>query len=292
MLHVAGQLGAMVTNEYSSTGKTMFPYPFLEGALLLEPHRESTVTMFGASSCALQWTLTPSSPQLDPSHAQSGSTNGNDNHLLNVFYITPTKTGQYLLTVIDSCSSDSGYRFTQTVWVKYVRRELQSLTENDRMEFLDAFHTLWDVNTRDGIEKYGEKYKSLYYFAVLHNDGGGNGICDEFHAGSGFINNHLYLGAYLEQSLRLVNPRVSLHYMEYSKYFESDAFQSRVTTLDGGTWTELMTDKWFGSNDPITGEIMNSRWAHQAIPYMDKSFFERELIDENHTFFPVLDTSL
>ena len=238
MLHVAGQLGAMVTNEYSSTGKTMFPYPFLEGALLLEPHRESTVTMFGASSCALQWTLTPSSPQLDPSHAQSGSTNGNDNHLLNVFYITPTKTGQYLLTVIDSCSSDSGYRFTQTVWVKYVRRELQSLTENDRMEFLDAFHTLWDVNTRDGIEKYGEKYKSLYYFAVLHNDGGGNGICDEFHAGSGFINNHLYLGAYLEQSLRLVNPSVSLHYMEYSKYFSSNEFQTHVSNqLDGGSWT-------------------------------------------------------
>ena len=169
---------------------------------------------------------------MDPSLAQSGSTESN--HLLNVFYITPTKTGQYLLTVVDSCSSDSSYRFTQTVWVKYVRRELQSLTENDRMEFLDAFHTLWDVNTRDGIEKYGKKYKSLYYFAVLHNDGGGNGICDEFHAGSGFINNHLYLGAYLEQSLRLVNPRVSLHYMEYSKYFESQEFQSRVTTLDGG----------------------------------------------------------
>ena len=46
---------------------------------------------------------------------------------------------------------------------------------------------------------------------------------------------------YLEQSLRLVNPRVSLHYMDYSKYFESDAFKSRATNMDGGEWNELMT---------------------------------------------------
>ena len=73
---------------------------------------------------------------------------------------------------------------------------------------------------------------------MVHNDGGGNGICDEFHAGIGFINNHLYLGMYLEQSLRLVNPRVSLHYMEYSKYFSSNEFQTHVSNqLDGGSWT-------------------------------------------------------
>ena len=26
--------------------------------------------------------------------------------------------------------------------------------------------------------------------------------------------------------------------------------------LDGGAWTELLTDKWFGSNDPYSGTIL------------------------------------
>lgn len=68
---------------------------------------------------------------------------------------------------------------------------------------------------------------------------------------------------YLEQSLRLVNPRVSLHYMDYSKYFDSSAFTSEHlgNTMDGGSWTEILSSKWFGANDPITGVILDGRWA-------------------------------
>ena len=282
----AGQLAAVVRNEYSVYEKTMFPYPFLADALLMEPHRASTVTLFGSSAggsgCSVAWSLEYADSAAGVATLSGVTTEGAFSTA--VFVVTPTKTGKYTLTASDPCS---GASLTQTVWVKYVRRELQSLTDNDREEFLQAFKTLWDVNTRDGVEVYGPRYKSLAYFAVLHNDGGGNGICDEFHAGSGFINNHLYLGAYLEQSLRLVNPRVSLHYMEYSKYFESVDFKGRISTLDGGAWTELMTDKWFGSNDPVTGEIINSRWAHQQIPYLDSAFFYNEMIDETATFFPV-----
>jgi hypothetical protein len=74
--------------------------------------------------------------------------------------------------------------------------------------------------------------------------------------------------------------------MEYSKYFESYAFQHRSSTLDGGTWTELMTDKWFGSNDPLTGRILDSRWKDTKIPYMDSDFYDKEMIDLTSTFFP------
>ena len=52
----------------------------------------------------------------------------------------------------EKCDDDDSANsiLTQTVWVKYVRRELQSLTDDDREEFLDALHTLWEVNTVDG----------------------------------------------------------------------------------------------------------------------------------------------
>jgi hypothetical protein len=90
---------------------------------------------------------------------------------------------------------------------------------------------MWlQVNTKDGVELYGPDYKSLYYFASIHNDAGGNGVCDEFHGDQGFVNNHLMLGAFLEQSMQLVNPAVCLHYMEYAQYFEGDAFASRKFT--------------------------------------------------------------
>lgn len=82
------------------------------------------------------------------------------------------------------------------------------------------------MSTEEGIVKYGPTYKSLYYFAAIHNDGGANPICDEFHRNSGFLTNHVFLGAFLEQSLQLVNPRTCLHYWEYVQSFSSGDFQN------------------------------------------------------------------
>jgi hypothetical protein len=141
--------------------------------------------------------------------------------------------GQYTLSVSESgCDDDNlGRSVEQSVWVKYVRRELMSLTVADRETFLDAFSTLWKVNTKDGVGLYGSEYKSLYYFASIHNDAGGNGVCDEFHGDQGFVNNHLMLGAYLEQSLQLVEPSTCLHYMEYAEYFATGNFPERELFL-------------------------------------------------------------
>ena len=57
--------------------------------------------------------------------------------------------------------------------------------------------------------------------------------------------------------------------------------------LDGGSWTELLTEKYFGSSDPYTGRITNGRWADTKVPYMTPEFLEAEGIDPSHTFFPV-----
>jgi hypothetical protein len=37
----------------------------------------------------------------------------------------------------------------------------------------------------DGMKIYGSRYKSLHYFASIHNDGGANSVCDEFHGSAG-----------------------------------------------------------------------------------------------------------
>lgn len=281
-------LSAKVTNEYSYKALNTFQYPFLEKALLMEPHRQSTVTISGfTSGCSIFWTLTEGvvSAVTDSNLLREGSVDDSSN---GVFHVTPGKTGLYDLTIRETCTDKTQEKgpFIQPVWVKYVRRELESLNDKDREEFLNAYRTLWDVSTADGVLKYGKDYKSVYYLAQIHLDAGSNDVCDEFHEGAGFLNNHIYIGMYLEQSLRLVNPRVSLHYMEYSKYFSSSNFTKRENEMDGGKWTSLLTSKWFGSNDPYTGEIIDSRWAYTKLPTVNKEYMEREGIPQSASFFP------
>jgi hypothetical protein len=56
--------------------------------------------------------------------------------------------------------------------------------------------------------------------------------------------------------------------------------------LDGGIWTELLTEKWFGSSDPYTGEILDGRWAHSPVPRLDGDFFQAHGIEKSTTYFP------
>jgi hypothetical protein len=61
--------------------------------------------------------------------------------------------------------------------------------------------------------------------------------------------------------------------------------------LDGGSWNEILTSKFFGNNDPITGKIVDGRWANVEIPRMTSDFMVKEGIDENSTFFPTEETA-
>jgi hypothetical protein len=216
-LESSSELSVSVSNEYGDYMSNMFDYPFLDDALLVEPYRETTFTVANAdSSCSYSWAI-----------KSKGSTDDSGTSDDGVFTSTLEDVGTYTLKITEDCDSGSSSSLEKTIYVKYVRRELSSLTDTDREDFLDAFHTLWEVNTVDGQSTYGDDYKGLYYFAQVHNDGGGNPICDEFHGGAGFVNNHIYLGNYLEQSLQMVNPKVALHYLDYTMYFESDDFQKR-----------------------------------------------------------------
>ena len=297
-----------ISNEYGIwDSSVMLPYPFLTNALLAEPYKESIIILADTiNDCTYGWSMIKIN---DNSTTYDGvSTDG-------TIVFTLNTVGEYTFTVLESCSdiSSSSRQLSMSVWVKYVRRELSTLNDIDREDFLDAFYTLWTVSTADGIIMYGDKYKSVNYFATLHNDGGGNPVCDEFHGGLGFLNNHMYLSAYLEQSLQLVNPKVALHYLEYTKYFENSSYQKRKyfstkhliltksfrpnlfypfynsldlsNQLDGGSWTEILTSKYFGSSDPETGRITDGRWANVAVPYVTHDFLVEEGIDPDVTFF-------
>ena len=129
-------LSAEATNEYSYRNLKRFPYPFLEGALLLEPYREGTITITPKKEgCVCSYAIVPASG--DTTLTMSGSDDGEY-----VFFVTPTKTGKYTMSVEESCDGIVGRSLEQTVWVKYVKREMQSLNDYDREEFLDVYHKM------------------------------------------------------------------------------------------------------------------------------------------------------
>ena len=133
---VEDPMTAEATNEYSYRNLKRFPYPFLEGSLLLEPYREGTITITPKmEGCVLSYAIVPDSG--DTTLTMSGSDEGKY-----VFFVTPTKTGKYTMSVEESCDGVAGRTLTQTVWVKYVKRELQSLNDYDREEFLDVYHKM------------------------------------------------------------------------------------------------------------------------------------------------------
>jgi hypothetical protein len=55
---------------------------------------------------------------------------------------------------------------------------------------------------------------------------------------------------------------------------------------DGGHWTEMLSDKYFGSSDPMTGRILDGRWKDQTVPFLDEAFLQKQGVDPYTTFFP------
>jgi hypothetical protein len=222
-LYETTAMSITVSNEYGDITTTKYPYSWLEGAFFAENYKSNSFTISNTrNECSYYYSISGVSSSVSTYSSSGEATDG-------VFTFTPTTCGEYSLTVNEICNEATSRTLTSSVYVKYVRREISSLSDADREAFLDAYKVLWDVSTTEGQSIYGEKYKGLYHFAVIHNDAGSSPVkdCDEFHGNSGFINNHVMFGAYLEQSLQMINPAVALHYMAYISYFSSDDFDTR-----------------------------------------------------------------
>ena len=115
------ELSLTVVNAYTSKNNTMFEYPFLVDALLMEPHRENTVLVSGMTKqCSYTYTMEGIS--------SDGSWEGEVDSDAESFLVfpAPTEVGEYVIELRATCSGKTTI-LSKTVWVKYVRRELQVL---------------------------------------------------------------------------------------------------------------------------------------------------------------------
>jgi hypothetical protein len=156
----------------------------------------------------------------------------------------------------------SGAAYTQafSLAVKYVRREVRSLTDVDREAFFDALYKIYTVDAASGKKLYGAKFQTAEYFLWKHLTGAGTADCDHWHDGAGLVNNHVALTLEVEQALQAVDRTVAMPYWEYGMdgYLYKDWMSSPVFNAD-----------WFGEANPrnaLHAIDDGGRWSNLAMP--------------------------
>eukprot|EP01038_Epipyxis_sp_PR26KG_P004349 gene4349-6153_t len=148
-----------------------------------------------------------------------------------------------------------------------VRREIRSLTTSDMAAFIAAAHVLWEVNDEEGQKLYGDDFHTNYFLHKFHYFNSAQQDADHIHGGYGFLPQHVKFDNFFEDSIRSVDPSVSLPYWD----FTIDESESKT-----GIDSFLMTENIFGGitypSNPDTGysyevddltnaQIPNGAWA-------------------------------
>ena len=91
--------------------------------------------------------------------------------------------------------------------VRYVRREIRDLTQEDRNRYLDALVKMWEIEGVDGRRKYSSKYISPPTNCLaLHGTNSALRDNDHFHNGAGFLAQHLRLDTMVLESVQSIDP--------------------------------------------------------------------------------------
>lgn len=240
-------------NEYGQYGGKYSWLNDVEGSQLVEPYKTTTLTAGGpkvASSNGYSWTWTTSYDDT----VYTGSS----------IDIVFTKTGVFSVTLTGKSSTMDDVTFTTNLISKYVKRELRSLSDDDRAAFVGAAHKMWKYDDETGREKYGDKFTSMATFVEEHALASNDVKCDQFHEGSGFFTHHFALSQAFEASLRAINPAVTLPYWDFTIEGQAieDAGQNPSYFLE---ITPFFTDDWFGEVDG-NNHIINSKFAGASMP--------------------------
>lgn len=154
---------------------------------------------------------------------------------------------------------------------KYVRRELKTLTDNDREAFLEAVHTIYTVSQSDGEAMYGDDFTAHAQLVGMHNSN-----VYTFHGNLVFMTSHPAFQLKFENSLRSINPSVQVPYWD----FMQDAAL-------GAEWpsAQVYQDDWFGSVNNPDGRP-SGRFREVQHVYDPNTAFS----DSNHNAYGFLST--
>ena len=194
-----------------------------------------------------------------------GDTTSNRIGLKDSWDVTFEGHGKMAVTVSiyeDNESTEALYTNTDSIFVKYIRREIRQMTQADRESWYMAMNELYTLSTDEGKEKYGEKYLSMDYFTQLHLNIAADRACDHLHDGFGFMMGHVQLTNMLEKVLQVIDPSMSMPYWEYiidgenmKQHFDYNVYE----WAHNDSFNEILNDNYFGMHDEFgDGTLQNS----------------------------------
>eukprot|EP00752_Nemacystus_decipiens_P002258 g2139.t1 len=261
---VQPMLSFEATNFYHlRDGKPGADVPWLQGVKLIEPYRETTLSIT-APRDGHDYVWEVRGPEAgEEADLPRASARGAETSVI------LTDLDENIITVREVDQGGQVVRqMEETVMVKYVRREIRTLTDDEREELFDAMHKLWTVKVDggNGKELYGEDYADIWAINRLHFKAGNNKTCDHFHDGLGFLTTHSLVSNTFEFSLQLVNPKLTLPYWDWT----IEEVEAERNSVDGSIdiKSPLFTADWFGTADPTDWVVKDSRWAFTESPSM------------------------
>ena len=167
-----------------------------------------------------------------------------------------TSAGWKSVVLVEKVNGTTSCVLAAKVMVKYTRREIRSLSDQDREAFFQAAQVMQRVPTEVGQRLFGSDYKSKDYFNRVHLYYGGTADCDHWHQGAGFVTSHMAFSLEFEKALQSVYPSTSVPYWD---------FTMESTFYEPATWRQspIFADDWFGNASPDNDlhTVVEGRWA-------------------------------
>ena len=242
--------GIVVSDHYSSSDGYEQYYPY---NLLAEIYRPTTLKVAAVDSdsttfsgCEYGW-------------AVDGSTWSDT-----TVQLTFNTLGWHQVDLTATChesSSSIQAHGSFYVMVKHVRREIRSLSDDDRRDFFTAMETVFRLDQAEGERLHGPNFRSIGVMVREHLRGAADRTCDHWHDDAGIMTHHMSFALEFEQSLQSVMPHAAMHYWDYTiDSLEEDWTRSTVFEHD-----------WFGTASPENDDhvITDGRWSY--LPVMQES---------------------
>lgn len=285
-LHSAGfastsapkELSVVLTNEY--TAEHGYPgrlYRFFDPELVIEPMRVTTLTAVlnsdGLELKSCEWDIKDArisvsdkdvyakSYASDPWFGSPTLLDSTSGLSINAQVASP---GQYSLAVACTLSDESLLIAEKQLSAYYVRREIRTLTDEDREHFLEAMAQIYycDEETEAAL---GGNFHCAQYFTMYHLTSAGARHVDHFHDGLGFLPQHIAMTNAFELALQQVDPSVAIPYWD----FTIDSIQIREHG-DLESWlfedSAVFSEKWFGRTSRKDHRISDGLFANLTVP--------------------------
>lgn len=263
-------------------------YSFIREGRMVEPQRESTITLLNKRSVDIRhcsWQLSSRSgggvydelKSVTPAHLWNPTGAGDDTEIR----LTFPSPGVFSFTSTCTFEDEVEVIVEDDITCFYVRRELRELSLHERNAFLDAFVVLMNVEDGDGQIRYGSHYSSLFNFEHIHLHAAGGRHLDHIHDGMGIATQHISMTMEFELALQSVNPSVTCPYWDYTiDSVEISLRSSNAEISDIFKDSQLFTPQWFGKSHDIAGSngtfnvVTEGRFAYQEVPH-SKNFTKR-----------------